>query len=95
MSCGCLIVASDSPPVREVVNSANGILFPFFASDRLADHVINALAHPGRYAALRAQARQDAVQNFDMRRKCVPEFLKLLGREPAKSWLPGDGKTGE
>jgi glycosyltransferase involved in cell wall biosynthesis len=87
MSSGCLVIASDTSPVRDVVDGENGILFPFFASDQLADHAIDALAHPDRYSPLRSKARDDAVKKFDMRRKCVPEFLAMLGRKPVGSWL--------
>jgi len=87
MSSGCLVIASDTSPVRDVVNCKNGILFPFFASDQLADHVVDALAHPDRYLSLRSRARDDVVKNFDMRRKCVPELLAMLGRKPVSSWL--------
>jgi glycosyltransferase involved in cell wall biosynthesis len=83
MSCGCLVIASDTPPVRDVINGENGICFPFFASEQLADHVIDALADPGRYLPLRSKARNDAMRDFEMRRKCVPEFLAMLGRKPA------------
>jgi glycosyltransferase involved in cell wall biosynthesis len=89
MSCGCLVLASDTPPVRDVVNSGNGVLFPFFESERLAGHVVEALASPDRYSSLRKNARDDVATKFDMRRKCVPEFLAILGREPVRSWLAG------
>ena len=87
MSCGCLVVASDTPPVRDIINSGNGILFPFFSSETLAEHVVSVLANSARYAVLRDKARNDAVIKFDMRRKCVPEFLAMIGLKPVKSWL--------
>ena len=30
MSCGCMLIGSDTTPVREVVNGENGVLVPFF-----------------------------------------------------------------
>ena len=80
------MIASDTPPVRDVIDGENGIRFPFFASEQLADHVLDALADPERYVPLRSKARNDATRNFDMRRKCVPEFLAMLGRKPASAW---------
>jgi glycosyltransferase involved in cell wall biosynthesis len=87
MSCGCLVIASDTGPVRDVIDGENGIRFPFFASEQLADHVIDALAHPAKYQRMRSNARAHAVERFDMRRRCVPQFLAALGREPVQSWL--------
>ena len=87
MSCGCLVIASDTAPVRDVVNSGNGVLFPFFSIERLAENIVDALANPDRYAALRKKARDDVAIKYDMRRKCVPEFLAMIGREPVNSWL--------
>ena len=87
MSCGCLVIASDTGPVRDVIDGENGIRFPFFASEQLADHVIDALAHPARYQQMRSNARAHAVDKFDMRRRCVPQFLATLGKEPVQSWL--------
>ena len=87
MSCGCALIASDTTPVREVVDRDIGILVPFFDREALAGHVIDMLADPKRYALLRESAREVAVRDFDMRRRCVPAFLAMLGRKPASTWF--------
>jgi glycosyltransferase involved in cell wall biosynthesis len=84
MSTGCLVIASATPPVEEVINSENGILVPFFDVDQLADRVIEALAHPRRFKSLRACARATVVKNFDVRRVCLPQLLDFLGLEPSE-----------
>jgi glycosyltransferase involved in cell wall biosynthesis len=81
MSTGCLVIASATPPVEEVVNSRNGILFPFFDTDQLADRVVEALTHPRRFKSLRAQARATIVDHFDVKRVCLPKLLDLLELE--------------
>jgi glycosyltransferase involved in cell wall biosynthesis len=81
MSTGCLVIASATPPVEEVVNSENGILVPFFDVDQLADRVIEALTHQRRFKALRSRARATIVDNFDVRQVCLPKLLDLLGLE--------------
>jgi glycosyltransferase involved in cell wall biosynthesis len=81
MSTGCLVIASETPPVQEVVNADNGILVPFFDHKLLADRVIEALAQPRRFNQLRAQARATVVNNYDMRNICLPKFLDFLGLE--------------
>jgi glycosyltransferase involved in cell wall biosynthesis len=82
MSTGCLVIASATPPVEEVVNSENGILVPFFDVEQLADRVVEALAYPRRFKAMRAQARATAMKDFDLRRVCLPRMLDFLGFEP-------------
>jgi glycosyltransferase involved in cell wall biosynthesis len=81
MSTGCLVIASATPPVEEVVNARNGILVPFFDTDQLADRVIEALSHPRRFKPLRVRARATIVDQFDMKRVCLPKLLDLLGLE--------------
>src|SRR5262249_14926443 len=54
LSVGCVVIASDTAPVREVINSEeNGILVPFFDVSQLADRVIEVLADPSRFRAVR------------------------------------------
>ncbi len=86
LSAGCLVIGSDTPPVREVINGKNGILVPFFDTGQLAERVIEALAHPHRFAQMRARARRTAVEQFDMQRDCLPQQLALLrGKTPAQN----------
>jgi glycosyltransferase involved in cell wall biosynthesis len=92
MSTGCLVIASATPPVEEVINSENGVLVPFFDVDQLADRVLEALRHPRRFISLRARARATMVEHFDVRQVCLPKLLDLLGlelsRRPAESSDP-------
>jgi glycosyltransferase involved in cell wall biosynthesis len=61
MACGCLLVASDTAPVREVIrHGENGWLVDFFDGKALVERVLHALSNPPEAAALRANARQDA-----------------------------------
>ncbi|MDR1063476.1 MAG: glycosyltransferase family 4 protein [Azoarcus sp.] len=62
LASGCLIVASDTAPVREVIrHGENGWLVDFFDGKALRNHVLRALAAPqAEVAALRAGARQSA-----------------------------------
>ncbi|MCL2876871.1 MAG: glycosyltransferase family 4 protein [Betaproteobacteria bacterium] len=64
MACGCLLVASDTAPVREVVrHGKNGWLFDFFDGKALVEYVLNALSNPPEAATLRANA-QRSVQAY-------------------------------
>ena len=37
LSCGCMVIGSDTTPVREVINGENGVLVPFFDHEQLAN----------------------------------------------------------
>lgn len=65
MSAGCVLVASDTAPVREVVRDGeNGLLVDFFDTDRLADRICEALERPDACADLRKAARRTAVERY-------------------------------
>lgn len=57
MASGCLIIGSDTAPVREVIEDGrNGLLVDFFDGERVAEKALQALAEPERFQALRRQA---------------------------------------
>jgi glycosyltransferase involved in cell wall biosynthesis len=81
LSAGCLVIGSDTAPVREVLNNDNGLLVPFFDTDQLAERVIEALAHPRRFSSIRTQARQTILSQYDLARVCLPKMVALIRRE--------------
>ena len=81
MSCGCVIIGSDTTPVREVINGENGMLVSFFDHEQLANNVIEALAQPRRFQSMRAAARRTAVEQFDLQRFSLPQMMALLREE--------------
>jgi glycosyltransferase involved in cell wall biosynthesis len=79
MSAGCLVIGSDTAPVREVINSGdNGLLVPFFAVDELAEKVVEALQNPDRFNAIREAARRFVIEHYDAARVCIPRMRQLL-----------------
>jgi glycosyltransferase involved in cell wall biosynthesis len=78
MSAGCLVIGSDTAPVREIIDGENGMLVPFFDTDQLADCVIEALAYPRRFRAMRSQARRTVLDGFDLERICLPSMMSLI-----------------
>jgi glycosyltransferase involved in cell wall biosynthesis len=78
LSAGCLVIGSDTAPVREVIDGTNGILVPFFDKDLLAQRVIEVLADRPKYAALRVKARETVLERFDMMRLCMPRLRQLI-----------------
>lgn len=79
MALGCLVVASDVPPVREVITDGeNGLLVPFFDADALADKVAGALAKPRQFDAMRRRASADIHANYHFETNILPQFRELL-----------------
>lgn len=83
MSAGCLVIGSDTAPVRDVLSDANGLLVPFFDTERLAKAVTGALAQPQRYRKIRAAARQTILDRYDLARHCLPALTEFVLGEQA------------
>ncbi|MBX3670855.1 MAG: glycosyltransferase family 4 protein [Rhodocyclaceae bacterium] len=79
MSSGCLVVASDTAPVREVIQSGvTGALVDFFDYKGLGTTIAEALSKPQRYIEMRALARQSIRERYDLRTVCLPKILPFL-----------------
>jgi glycosyltransferase involved in cell wall biosynthesis len=79
MACECLVLASDTPPLRDAIeHGGNGLLHDFFDIDALSQAMIDACGDPERYARLRSAARRTVLDKFDQRRICLPAWLKVI-----------------
>jgi glycosyltransferase involved in cell wall biosynthesis len=79
MSLGCAVVASDVPPVREVVRDREtGYLVPFFDIGALAQTTIEVLAKPDRSADIRRKAAASIRETYDFETRMLPKFLALI-----------------
>ena len=79
MSCGCLVVASRTAPVEEVIeHGRNGLLVDFFDYSQIARTVADALERREELEPLRDAARQEIVGRFDLRTTCLPKQLQLV-----------------
>ncbi|WP_428669176.1 glycosyltransferase [Reyranella sp.] len=79
MACGCLIIGSDTAPVRDVVrHEENGLLVPFFDVDALAAQLAEACRKPERFRRLRDNARATAVAEYDRATVCLPKWLDVV-----------------
>lgn len=80
MSCGCLIVASKTAPVEEVIeHGRNGLLVDFFDPQTLASTVADALARRAELQHLRDAARQTILDRYDLQQHCMPALLSFVG----------------
>ena len=90
MACGCLIIASSTPPVMEVLrDGVNGQAVDFFSHTQLANRIEAALDQPEEFESLRKAARATAVRQFDLHKKLLPKWRSLLddlidGRKPSE-----------
>ncbi|HEY9637188.1 MAG TPA: glycosyltransferase family 4 protein [Coleofasciculaceae cyanobacterium] len=67
LSAGCLVVASRTAPVTEVIqDGVNGLLVDFFSPQEIADRVEEVLDHPTHMATIRAKAREIIQGRYNM-----------------------------
>ncbi|BAQ64868.1 glycosyltransferase family 4 protein [Geminocystis sp. NIES-3709] len=67
MATGCVLVASDTAPVKELIqDNYNGLLVPFFSPEKIADRVEYALDNPDIMAKIRTKARETIVKNYNL-----------------------------
>ncbi|MBN9455341.1 MAG: glycosyltransferase [Bosea sp.] len=80
MACGCLVVASDTPPVQEAIrDGVNGLLAPFDAPAILAQRIAEALRRPQGMASLRRAARETVRAGY-ARELCVDRQIGWIHR---------------
>lgn len=78
MACEAPLIASDTAPVREVVeDGVNGRLVDFFDEDELAETVVETVRAPERFVAMRRRARQDIVRKYALA-TVMPHHLSLI-----------------
>ncbi|CBS86282.1 glycosyltransferase family 4 protein [Azospirillum lipoferum] len=77
MALGRVVIGSDTAPVREVIRDGeNGLLVDFFASEAIADRVIDVLADPAAFAPLGRAARDTVIQHYDLA-DCLARHTRL------------------
>jgi glycosyltransferase involved in cell wall biosynthesis len=88
MSAGCLLVGSNTAPVRELIRHGhNGLLVDFFDIDAIAATLSDALQRRAELLPLRQAARATILEGYDQRRHCVPRLEQLLN-DMAQGRLP-------
>ena len=68
MATGCCIVASDTAPVKEIIqNNFNGILVDFYDIDLLAQKINSVLEEPEKFSNLRISARKTIEDKYELK----------------------------
>ena len=91
MALGTPVVASGTPPVREVVeHGRSGLLVDFFDAEALVAQICGLLDDEALRMHLGANARRDIVARYDLRQICLPAQLQLVHRllQPGSKTLP-------
>lgn len=77
MACGAPVLASDTPPVREVIRDGSmGLLAPFYDIDRWCERANAVLEDPGAYRPLGEAARQFVLDTYSVE-VCLPRMRQL------------------
>ena len=85
MAAGCLVIGSDTAPVREVIRDGeNGLLVDFFSPQAIADAVDRVLEAPDKLQPLRDAARRRIVQSYTISQgiEAYQQLLAEIARQP-------------
>jgi glycosyltransferase involved in cell wall biosynthesis len=85
LACGATVLASDTPPVREMIQpGVNGVLFDFFNPDALAELAHQLLDRKEQYQVLGRQAAALIRQRYSID-VCLPKMVELYEAVRRKS----------
>lgn len=80
MSCGCVVLASDVPPVREVIEpDIHGLIEPLFDLDRLTASALRVLDDPAAFHPLGQSARARIEERYSLD-VCIPALKDYFER---------------
>ena len=78
MAAGCLVVGSNTDPVRKVIqHEHNGLLVDFFSAEAIADTVVRALKQSDDFVELRNCARDTVLERYSLD-KVMPLHMALI-----------------
>ncbi len=78
MSTGCLLVASKTQPVEEVIkDNFNGLLVDFFNTKGIVEKVNFALENKEALEDIRKNARRTIVEKYDLK-KLLPKLVEAV-----------------
>ncbi|MBL1210132.1 MAG: glycosyltransferase [Geminocystis sp. GBBB08] len=94
MSTGCVVVASNTQPVLELIqDNYNGLLVPFFSPNAIADKVEYALDNPEIMAKIRKKARETIIKNYNLQ-DLLNQHLQWIKIGEFKKQSPRKNKKG-
>jgi glycosyltransferase involved in cell wall biosynthesis len=82
MSVGCLLIASNTPPVVEIIEDGkNGLLADFFSPVQIAEKVNLALDNAEDMKVIRAAARKTIVNNYNLAALLPKQLDWIFGKK--------------
>jgi glycosyltransferase involved in cell wall biosynthesis len=83
LASGCVVLAADVPPVREVIEPGkNGLVEPLFDIERLAQAALRVLDDPSAFAPLGRAGRELLQEKYSLE-VSVPELKEYFERQAA------------
>lgn len=80
LACGCVVLGSDVPPVRELISpGVNGLTEPLFDTDRQAETALRVLADPAAFRPLGEAGRQLIAEKYSLE-VSIPELKDYFER---------------
>src|SRR5262249_23950214 len=90
LACGCTVLASDSAPVKEIIqHEQTGLLVDFFDLDGLVRQALRVLDDPGQFRPL-GEAGVRLIDDKYSLERTAPQILELC-RRAARGEAPGSG----
>lgn len=78
LSAGCLVVASNTAPVTEMIqDGVNGLLVDFFDTQAICDRIEYALDNPAQMVSIRRHARETILDRYDLA-QLLPQHLQWI-----------------
>jgi glycosyltransferase involved in cell wall biosynthesis len=79
MSCGAVVIGSNTAPVSEVIeHGKNGLLVDFFNPREIAATACDALENPLNFKDLKEKSRATVKNRFDLKSVCLPGYEKII-----------------
>lgn len=94
LACGAIVVASDTDPVKEVIeDEVNGFLSDFFDHEAFAEKIAYALDNHKDLGHIREAARKKVVENYALK-DLLPRHIKLIKDVATGNLPPKEGAFG-
>ena len=79
LSCGCLVIGSNTGPVKEVIkDNKSGLLTDFFDFKEIANKVNKVLDEPNNFTKLTKVARDEIIKKYDLQTICLPKNVEFV-----------------